>query len=150
MSYSNVRNCPSCGAKNRVPAGHLADTGRCGSCKAALPPLSSPVEVDSASFDAILTEARVPVFVDFWAAWCGPCRTAAPEVEALARDMAGRAIVLKVNTEQNTDVAARFRIQSIPMFMIFQNGRPVFQRAGVAPRSEMRSWIEQTINQTIR
>lgn len=68
---------------------------------------------------------------------------AAPEVEALAREMSGRAVVLKVNTESSTDLAARYQIQSIPLFMIFQNGRPVFQHAGAAPRTEMRSWIEQ-------
>jgi thioredoxin 2 len=87
--------------------------------------------------------ARVPVFADFWAAWCGPCRIAAPEVQALARDLAGQAIVLKIDTERNPELSTALRIQSIPMFMVFRNGRQVFQRAGVAPRSEMRRWIEQ-------
>jgi thioredoxin 2 len=144
MSYANLRTCPACGVANRIPAGHLSDTGRCGACKAALPPLAAPLEVDAAAFDEIVRSARVPVFVDFWAAWCGPCRMAAPEVEALAREMAGRAVVLKVDTERNQQVAATFRIQSIPTFMVFRDGKAVAQRSGVIPHNEMRRWVEQS------
>jgi thioredoxin 2 len=143
MSYSILRTCPSCGASNRVPIEHLADSGRCGSCKAALPPLGSPFEANAADFNAIVNAARVPVLVDFWAAWCGPCKMAAPEVAALARDVAGRAVVLKVDTDANPDIAERYGIQSIPTFIVFRGGQPVFRRSGVAPRTEMRSWIEQ-------
>ena len=121
---------------------HLADTGRCGACKAPLPPVSEPIEADEALFDQIVSEARVPVLVDFWAAWCGPCRMTAPEVQELAREMAGKALVLKVNTEDQPSLAARYRIQSIPNFIVFREGRPVFQQAGAVPRSEMRRWLE--------
>jgi thioredoxin 2 len=145
MSYSLVRACPSCGQKNRVPAEHLADTGRCGACKSPLPPLDRPIEADPASFDEIVRDAPVPVFVDFWAAWCGPCRMSAPEVEALAREMAGKVIVLKVDTDQYPELAARFRIQSLPNFVVLRNGRPIVQRAGAVPRSEMRRWLEQSV-----
>jgi thioredoxin 2 len=145
MSYSLVRACPSCGQKNRVPAEHLADTGRCGKCKAALPPVDRPIEVDPASFDEIVRQAPVPVFVDFWADWCGPCRMSAPEVEALAREMAGKVIVLKVDTDKYPELAARFRIQSLPNFVVLRGGRPVIQRAGAVPRSEMRRWLEQSV-----
>jgi thioredoxin 2 len=137
-----IRACPVCGAKNRIPARHLSDTGRCGSCKARLAPLAEPLEVDAATFDEIVREAPVPVLVDFWAAWCGPCRAAAPEVQALARSMSGRAIVLKVDTEQNQDLAARFRVQSIPNFLVLRNGQKVFQQAGLVRSDQMRQWLE--------
>ena len=137
--------CPSCGTKNRIPAQHLADTGRCGKCRASLPPSGDPIEADEGLFDAIVSSAKVPVLADFWASWCGPCKMAAPEVQQLAREMKGQALVIKVDTEANPRLAARFGIQSIPNFMVFQNGQAVFQRAGVAPRSEMRRWLEQSM-----
>lgn len=137
-----TRKCAECGRWNRVPVKYLTDTGRCGSCKAALGPLSEPVEADAALFDEVLREAKVPVLVDFWAAWCGPCRMAAPEVHALAGEMAGRAIVLKVDTEANQDLAGRYQVRSIPTFLVLRNGQVAARHSGAVGRAEMRRWIE--------
>jgi thioredoxin 2 len=139
---SILRVCPSCRSSNRIPARHIGDQARCGQCKQPLPPPDEPIEADAALFDDIVQEARVPVLVDFWAAWCGPCRMSAPEVSAVAREMAGRAIVLKVDTEAYPEVAERFQVQGIPNFVVLRNGRIVMQRAGVTPRAEMRRWLE--------
>ena len=136
-----IRACTACGASNRVPAKHLSDQGRCGSCKAALPPVAEPIEVDAAAFAEITSEAKVPVLVDFWAEWCQPCRMAAPEVHALAREVAGRGLVLKVNTEESPTLAAKFRVQSIPYFVLLRGGIIVAERVGLIPRSEMRRWF---------
>ena len=136
-----IRACPNCGANNRVPAKHLSDTGRCGSCKNPLPPVSEPIEVDATAFAEITRDAKVPVLVDFWAPWCSPCRMAAPEVHELAREMAGRGLVLKVNTDQFPTLASQYRVQSIPYFVLLRGGIILAERTGVVPRAEMRRWF---------
>lgn len=126
-----LRTCSACGSVNRVPVARLHETGRCGRCKAALPASAAPIDVpDVATFDAVIGGARVPILVDFWAAWCGPCRMVAPEVARVAGQLAGSALVLKVNTEQLPELARRYRVQGIPNFVVFRDGRLVLQQAG--------------------
>jgi thioredoxin 2 len=138
-----ILKCPSCGRKNRSPAERLNEIGRCGACKAEISPVARPIEADPESFREITREAKVPVLVDFWAAWCGPCKMAAPEVERTAAEMAGRALVLKVDTERHPQLAAQFGVQGIPNFVVMKGGLLLFQQAGLVGSAQMKQWLVQ-------
>jgi len=125
-----ILSCPACSARNRVPPARLSDRPTCGSCRAPLD-LGAPLEVaDEAEFDELIRDAPLPLLVDFWAPWCGPCRTVTPEIAKVARAHEGRLLVAKVNTDELGNVAARFEVASIPTLGYFRGGRLVQREVG--------------------
>ncbi len=138
--------CPKCGRRNRMKYEGLGKVFRCGHCKSELRPLGEPVDVHSdLVFDALISRSALPVLVDFWAPWCGPCKMVAPEIRKVATEAAGQVLVAKVNTEELPSLARRFRVTAIPTMSIFRNGIEVAHQAGGMAAPAIRKFLEQDL-----
>ena len=136
--HSKVIECPNCGRKNRVPAA-AAGVPQCGHCHQPLP---WTAEAGDDDFPDVAERANVLVLVDMWATWCGPCRQVSPALEQVARDLAGQVKLVKVDVDKAPKVSERFTIQAVPTLMLIRDGKVVARRAGAAPASALRSWVD--------
>jgi thioredoxin 2 len=130
--------CPHCGRRNRVPAA-AAGLPRCGNCHQSLPWIADASDDD---FAEIAEKARMPVLVDLWAAWCGPCRMVSPVLEQLATEYAGRLKLVKVDVDRSPGLSERFAVQAVPTLLLLRDGQVVHRQAGAAPAPALRSWLD--------
>ena len=134
--------CPACGKTNRVPA-QAAGRPRCGNCKADLPWI---VAAGDADFSVVAEQSPVPVLVDFWAAWCGPCRMVSPVLDKLARERPGRIKLVKVDVDKSPGLSRRFDVQAIPTLMVLVDGKVAARQAGAAPAEALRTWLDRALS----
>ena len=132
-----VVRCGHCGTANRVPAA-AAGTPRCGKCHRPLPWLA---DADEATFAEVAEAAKIPVAVDSWAPWCGPCRMVSPALEQLARDLAGKDKLVKVNVDTSPQISQRFRVQAIPALLVLRHGQVAARQTGAASLAALRAWV---------
>jgi thioredoxin 2 len=149
MPEAQLIQCPVCGATNRVPLEKIEQglAPVCGRCKNQLPVSIHPITVTDATFSADVERSPLPVLLDLWAAWCGPCQMIAPVVEQLAKEMAGRVRVAKLNVDENPVIAERFQIRSIPALLILKSGQEIDRIVGAQPKSEIVRRLEKAVQQ---
>src|SRR4051812_1905599 len=134
--------CPSCGQRNRLAFGKLSADTRCGKCQTSLGAPGEPIETPSAaSFDAAIGASDLPIVVDFWAPWCGPCRMVAPELARVAASNKGRYLILKVNTDAIPELGDRYAIRSIPTMAVYAGGREIARTAGARPAADIETFV---------
>jgi thioredoxin 2 len=138
---SDLVRCGHCGQVNRVPAA-ASGTPRCGKCHEPLPWIA---DADDATFGAVAEGARIPVIVDLWAPWCGPCRMVSPALEQLARDLAGRVKLVKVNVDTSPQISQRFAAQAIPTLLVMRRGQVIARQTGAAPLAALRTWVDNAL-----
>jgi thioredoxin 2 len=138
--------CQFCGRLNRVDLARAADQPKCGECGRPIL-LDRPLALSDASFDRVIADAQVPVLVDFYADWCGPCKLVAPIMDELARAWMGRVLVAKLDTDRSQQVAQRFQIASIPTVMVFRNGKVAAKQIGALPKMAYEGLLEQAMRQ---
>lgn len=138
--------CDSCGASNRVPLSRLKERPKCGKCKERLPLGGGPITVTDSNFEETIRTSPVPVIVDFWAPWCGPCKMIGPPLEKLAAKMAHEVLIAKVNVDENPAVAAKFKARSIPMLIGFVEGTAVDTQVGALPPAALESWVRRVVD----
>jgi thioredoxin 2 len=140
-SPGKVVVCPNCGTKNRVPAA-AQGTPRCGNCQKPLPWI---IDTSDADFATVADGATIPVLVDVWAPWCGPCRMVSPALEQLATEFAGTLKLVKVNADEAPEVSRRFEVQAIPTLVLMHHGQVVDKQVGAAPAPALRSWLTEKL-----
>lgn len=144
MSISLQVVCPHCHTRNRLPAERLGQGGHCGACKNPLF-TGQPLDLSAAAFDSHIQHSDIPLLVDFWAPWCGPCKMMAPVLAAAARQLEPQVRCIKVNTEQEQMLAARYQIRSIPTLALFKQGREIARQAGALDQGTLLNWVRQQL-----
>lgn len=146
-AHGLLTTCPACGQRNRLAFERLASAVRCGRCKQPLAAPGVPLDATSTSdVERLIAHASLPVVVDYWAPWCGPCRMVAPELEKVAARAAGRWLVVKVNTDALTDLGERFSIRSIPTMAVFANGHELGRTTGARPAADIEAFVQHTLS----